>query len=87
MRLAIFTVNAVSRNRFLPSAPPKQGGYAVTVFFFITGFVLYLGYSDKVCRDDFKYWVRLRAGRPPSAKHLLAIHSPHPSPIVSKFNP
>ena len=30
----------------------------MTVFFFITGFVLYLGYGDKVCRDDFKYWVR-----------------------------
>lgn len=35
-----------------------QGGFAVTVFFFITGFVMYLAYGDKVCREDFKYWVR-----------------------------
>lgn len=36
-----------------------QGGFAVTVFFFITGFVMYLAYGDKACREDFKYWVRL----------------------------
>jgi len=35
-----------------------QGGFAVTVFFFITGFVMYLAYGDKACREDFKYWVR-----------------------------
>ena len=37
-----------------------QGGFAVTVFFFITGFVMYLAYGDKACREDFKYWVRTR---------------------------
>jgi|AntAceMinimDraft_11_1070367.scaffolds.fasta_scaffold108610_2 hypothetical protein len=37
----------------------RQGGYAVTVFFFLTGFVMFLGYGSKVCRDDFKYWVGL----------------------------
>jgi hypothetical protein len=35
-----------------------QGGFAVTIFFFITGFVMYLAYGDKACREDFKYWVR-----------------------------
>ena len=35
-----------------------QGGFAVTVFFFISGFVMYLAYGEKVCKEDFKYWVR-----------------------------
>ena len=34
-----------------------QGGFAVTVFFFITGFVMYLAYGNKVGREDFDYWV------------------------------
>ena len=32
-----------------------QGGFAVTVFFFITGFVLYLAYADKCCAKDFSF--------------------------------
>ena len=50
-----------------------QGGFAVTVFFFITGFVMYLAYGDKVCREDFKYWVRSpeprRAFAHPASRH------------------
>lgn len=36
-----------------------QGGFAVTVFFFITGFVMFLAYGNKACREDFEYWVCL----------------------------
>ena len=30
---------------------------AVTVFFFITGYVVYIGYADKVNEPEFGYWV------------------------------
>lgn len=32
----------------------------MTVFFFLTGFVMYLGYGDKACREDFSYWQFLK---------------------------
>jgi hypothetical protein len=58
-----------------------QGGFAVTVFFFITGFVMYLAYGDKACREDFKYWVRrsVRFRELSATRHVLPPATlPHP---------
>ena len=58
-----------------------QGGFAVTVFFFITGFVMYLAYGDKVCREDFKYWVRgVSSETLPAARRVLPSRDASASP-------
>ena len=33
-----------------------QGGVAVSIFFLITGFVMYIAYHEKVEKQGFKYW-------------------------------
>ena len=44
----------------------------MTVFFFITGFVMYLAYGEKACREDFKYWVRRYLSETlPAARRVL----------------
>ena len=41
--------------------PDFQGGLAVSTFFIITGFVLYVGYRHKVCdTETFSYWTFIK---------------------------